>query len=141
MAEGILKKKIAEHQISGNVESAGFESFHINDPPDPRAVQTAESHGIDISRKRARLFRKEDFDRFDRIFVMDLKNYRDIMFFARNEEDKAKVEFIMNVLKPGKNEAVPDPYYRALEACEEVYSLLDAATDKILEDLLKEKKA
>jgi protein-tyrosine-phosphatase len=47
----------------------------------------------------------------------------------------------MNLLKPGKNEAVPDPYYRALEACEEVYSLLDAATDKILEDLLKEKKA
>lgn len=141
MAEGILKKKFAEHHIEGLVESAGFESFHINDPPDPRAIQTAENHGIDISRKRARLFRKEDFDRFDRVYVMDLKNYRDIMYFARSEGDKDKVDFILNLLKPGRNEAVPDPYYRAMEACEEVFNLLDAATDKIIEAILQEKKA
>lgn len=135
MAEGILKDKFAKNHIQGSVESAGFESYHINEPPDDRAIETAKSHGIDIRSKRARLFSQEDFDRFDKIFVMDEKNYRDMAFFFRKEEDKAKVDFLMNLIEPGRNKAVPDPYYRRIEACEEVFQLLDQASDVIVKHI------
>lgn len=132
MAHGILREKFAEHNVEGLVDSAGFESFHINDPPDPRAINTAAKHGIDIQEKRARLFSVTDFDRFDHIYVMDLKNYRDVMYFARNEEDKEKVDYVMNLIEPGKNKPVPDPYYRDVSACDQVYNILDKACTKIL---------
>lgn len=132
MAEGILRQKFRDNGIAGLVESAGFESYHINEPPDDRAIETAKAHGIDIRAKRAKLFSSEDFDRFDRIYVMDEKNFRDISFFIRNDQDKAKVDFVMNLLEPGRNSAVPDPYYRRIEACEEVFGVLSRACDVII---------
>lgn len=135
IAHGLLLKKFHTNGIEGTVDSAGFESFHINDSPDPRAIQTAQNHGIDISSKKARLFSVEDFDTFDEIYVMDLKNYRDVMYFARNEADKRKVDYIMNLISPGKDEAVPDPYYGTIDACEKVYQILDKATDVLVQRL------
>ncbi len=91
MAEGILKKIYTEKGIKGTVDSAGFESFHINDMPDPpRAINVAKSYGIDISQKKARIFLKADFDRFDRIYVMDVKNMNDVLELARNDNDRKK---------------------------------------------------
>lgn len=51
IAEGILKQLFKSKGLGGLVESAGFESFHINDAPDPRAVSVSAGHGIDISQK------------------------------------------------------------------------------------------
>lgn len=132
IAEGILRKKFAEYKIEGIVDSAGFESYHINESPDPRAVETARLHGIDISGKRARLFSSADFDLFDRIYVMDHQNYDDVMSFSREDSDMNKVDFLMNLLYPGENREVPDPYHQHIEACEKVYSLLERAGEKIV---------
>lgn len=133
IAEGILKKKFQEKNIKGIVESAGFESFHINDVPDERAVKVTAKHGIDISKKRARLFRAEDFDRFDSIWVMDQQNMQDILLFARHETDKAKVDFLLNLIDPGSNKAVADPYYSGIDACEDVFTVIEQACEKIVE--------
>ena len=133
IAEGILKKKFQEKSIEGIVESAGFESFHINDAPDERAVNVTAKHGIDISKKRARLFRTEDFNRFDSIWVMDQQNMQDILLFARHEQDKAKVDFLLNLVNPGSNKAVPDPYYSGVDACEAVFTMIEQACEKIVE--------
>lgn len=131
MAQGILRKMYAELKLEGVVDSAGFESYHINDPPDDRAIETALAHGIDLSKKRARLFSVEDFDRYDKIYVMDVNNYNDVMYFARNEEDRAKVDYLMNILHPGKNMPVPDPYYRDINACQEVFKVMEKACERI----------
>ena len=69
LAEGILKSKIKDQNII--IESAGFESYHINEPPDPRAIKVANDHGLSISENRCRLFIADDFDKFDVIYVMD----------------------------------------------------------------------
>ena len=42
--------------------------------PTPRSVETASSHGIDISAQRARQVEPADFDRFDLILAMDRSN-------------------------------------------------------------------
>jgi len=132
LAEAILKKKFKENNIQGEVDSAGFESFTINEPPDNRAVNVALKHGY-APEGIARIFRKEDFDLFDKIYVMDTQNYNDVMALAKTDEHKAKVDYLLNVIDEGKNETVPNPYHSGNLDCEHVFGLLDRATDKIVE--------
>jgi protein-tyrosine phosphatase len=127
MAEGILKDKFQQLNYSGIVDSAGFENFHNGDSPDERAVLTLHKRGIDITSHVARLFSVKDFDRFDRIYVMDSCHYANIAQVARDDKDMEKVDYIMNVIDPGSNEHVKDPWYDGLNAFEKVYMQLDEA--------------
>ncbi|MCF8379187.1 MAG: low molecular weight phosphotyrosine protein phosphatase [Bacteroidales bacterium] len=138
LAEGLLRLIFKEKNIKAVVDSAGFEAYHINESPDERAIQQAKKNGIDISTKKVRLFTKDDFDVFDKIYVMDNLAYRNAVYYARNENDKRKVDYLMNVIKPDTNESVPDPFYRNLEACDETYNILKAACEKIAEGMSKE---
>jgi protein-tyrosine phosphatase len=139
MAEGILKQKIKSQHLSAFVDSAGFESFHLNDRPDSRAIQVMKEHGIDISDHRMRLFNESDFDKFDRIYVMDKYNYQDVASLARDENDLAKIDFILNASEPGSNKLVPDPYYGGISGFDNVYKLLDLATDGIIRSIINER--
>jgi protein-tyrosine phosphatase len=142
MAEAILKKKFLENNIKGIVDSAGFESFNINEPPDARVVNTAAEHGILVD-GRARIFVKDDFKIYDKIYVMDTQNYWDVMELTRNDDDKAKVEYLLNLLEPGLNKTVPNPYNSGLSDCKQIFRMLNKAADKIVElaKVEEEKKA
>jgi protein-tyrosine phosphatase len=135
IAEGLLRLIFNKRKIDAIVDSAGFEALHINELPDERAVQTAFKHGIDISTKRMRLFSHNDFDMFDKIYVMDTLTYRNAMYFARSESDKKKVDFLMNVIDPGRNKPVPDPLYEDIEAGDKTYDILIKACNKIADQV------
>ncbi|NQT77227.1 MAG: low molecular weight phosphotyrosine protein phosphatase [Bacteroidetes bacterium] len=132
LAEGILRKKLNDQQIAGIIHSAGFEPYHEGQHSDPRSITTARKHDIDISNKLARLFSVNDFDIYDRIFVMDARNYADVMHVARNEEDRNKVDFLLNQLNAGSNDEVPDPYYGGADGFDKVYTMMDEACDRIV---------
>ncbi len=136
LAEGILKDKLEKRNINAEVQSAGFESYHINEHPDKRAIKVAQKNNIDISRYTCRLFTTEDFDKYDKIYVMDASNFRDVSYFARNEEDMKKVQFLMSVVH-GKNEPVPDPYFRDERGFDRTFEMINRATEKIAEKLEK----
>lgn len=140
LAEGILKHKLKEKKLKAKVESAGLESFYINESPDERAVMIAKKHGIDISGFRCRLFKEKDFDKFDTIYVMEMSNHRDLSFFARNEKDMEKVKFLMSEVY-GKNKKVPDPYMGDMDGFEKTFSALEKACDKIIETIEKTQPA
>ena len=131
MAEGIMQAKIKKYKLEAEVDSAGFESFHTGDAPDFRAVRVMKKHGIDISAQRSRLFRKSDFDSFDRIYVMDKVNFSDVKSVATDPGHLLKVDYILNILNPGSNSPVPDPYYGGENGFERTYQLLDEATELI----------
>lgn len=131
LAEGILKKMYSENGIKGVVESAGFESFNINDSPDERAAKVAALHKIDITSKRAKLFSEKDFDRFDHIYVMDLKSMQDVKDFTRGEHDLNKVDYLMNLIEPGKDLSIADPYEKGFDECEKVFELIEKACKAI----------
>lgn len=137
MAEGIMQAKIKKYKVDATVDSAGFEPFHTGDLPDYRAIKVMNHHGIDITGQRSRLFRKSDFDTFDRIYVMDKGNYNDVRSMANNQQDMQKVDFILNCLDPGKNNPVPDPYSGGEAGFENVYKLLDSAIEQITVNLKK----
>ncbi|MBL7903528.1 MAG: low molecular weight phosphotyrosine protein phosphatase [Bacteroidales bacterium] len=140
LAEGIMRHKLMNNQIDASVESCGFESFHVGDKADRRAAQVAAENGVDLSGHRARTFKVSFFDEFDRIYVMDNKNFSDVASKARNSEDLKKVDYIMNMVYPGTNMAVPDPYYGGQDGFRKTWNMLDAATEKIVDEIKGLKK-
>ncbi len=135
LAHGILQYKVYGLDLDWKIDSAGTGSWHAGELPDPRSIAIAKAKGIDITDQRARQFKVEDFDRFDLIYAMDASNYNDIRRLARNETDEGKVRLILNESYPGENRRVPDPYYGGNDGFENVYNLLDEATDRIIERL------
>ncbi len=135
LAEGILRHKTKQLNLDMEIDSAGTSNWHIDQHPDERSVMSAKKYGIDISKLKGRQFTVSDFDTFDLIFVMDSNNYSDVIALARNEEDKNKVELILNRVHKGSNMAVPDPYFGGEEGFENVYQLLDKACDEIIKAL------
>ena len=132
LAEGILKNKAISNNLDWEVDSAGTSGYHNGELPDPRSINIAKHHGIDIMDQRSRLFVKEDFDRFDLILAMDSSNYQNILRLATSDNQKEKVKLIMNYERPGYNQAVPDPYWNS-DGFEGVYQMLDRACEKIIE--------
>ncbi len=134
LAEGILASKLPKDKFK--IDSAGTGSWHIGKQPDQRSIATAQKNGLNISDQRARQFRSADFDKFDYIFVMDNSNYNDVIAMARTEEQKAKVDLILNALFPGENVDVPDPYYGSQFGFDSVYQMLDEACDNLAQKLI-----
>ncbi len=135
LAEGILRDKVEKLNLDISIDSAGTSNYHIGQHPDSRTVFNAKQHGIDISKLKGRQFQVDDFDKFDTIFVMDSSNYSDVIGLARNENDKRKVEMILNRVYPNSNMAVPDPYFGGEQGFENVFILLEKACDVIVDSL------
>lgn len=141
LAEGILRHKLVQKGLSHiTVDSAGTSNYHTGEHPDKRSAANAKSHGVDISRLKARQFTVKDFDTFDRIFVMDTSNYNDVIELARNNADKEKVEMILNRVYPDTNMSVPDPYFGGEQGFENVFMLLDKACEVIANSIADQKK-
>jgi len=135
MADGLLRKKVKENNLSVEVDSAGTSNWHVGKAPDTRMQATGKNNNTPIEFLKARQFKVEDFDEFDRIFAMDKSNYEDIIRLARNEEDKKRVDLFLNLSFPGDDREVPDLYYGGDEGFQHVYDLLDEATDVLIEEL------
>lgn len=133
LAEGILTHKTQDLDVF--VDSAGTASYHIGNLPDNRSIDIANKYGIDLTDQRARQFSEIDFDNFDKIYAMDTHNYASIISIARNQNDRDKVDLILNETNPKSFDSVPDPYYGEGDGFQKVYSMLDKACDVIVNKL------
>ena len=136
LAEGILQHKINQQNLDWQVDSAGTGAWHVGEQPDPRSIETARDHGIDISNQRARQFRAADLENYDLVFAMDSSNYSNIIRMAKTPAQEQKVELILNLIEPRRNVNVPDPYYGGDSGFEKVYQMLDQACDRLIEGKL-----
>ena len=132
MADGWLRHKVIENGLDIEVDSAGTAGYHIGEQPDSRMRKWAKTYGVNIDPLRARKFSAADFDRFDRIFVMDKSNFSNVLQLAATADDRAKVSLYLNELYPGEDREVPDPYYGTDSDFRHVIELLDEATDAFL---------
>ncbi len=135
IAEGLLKHRAEEKGISVIVDSAGTSGYHAGELPDTRMMQTAHQFGIDISYQRSRQLRLSDFEEFDRIFAMDRSNFRNILKLTNTLAYHQKVEMILDLVSPGANMEVPDPYFGGEQGFVEVFQMLDKAVLKLLDEL------
>jgi protein-tyrosine phosphatase len=136
LAEGILSEKV-KSKTGWEIASAGISGYHVGDRPDARAVQTGKKYGIDITGQSARQFHPSDFETYDLIYAVDRSVYDKLVSIASNQSNRNKVKLLLNELMPGSDADIPDPYYGGDEGFENVFQLIDQATDKIVEKYSK----
>ena len=136
-AEGIMKRLVEEARLGDRfrIESAGTSSFCEGGPRNRRSESTANSRGISLE-GRARLFRREDFARFDYVLAMDERNRADLVALAESAEDRAKVALLRDFDPNASEASVPDPYMGGARGFEEVFELCEAACRGLMAELL-----
>lgn len=133
LAEGILQERAWRAGLSWSVESAGTNGYHDGEPPHPLSRKVAMLNGIDIGRQRSRRFRADDFHQFDRIYAMATDVMEEMRRIAGRRFDPAKADLLLNILHPGKDMDVPDPWGGPESDYHGVYRLLDDACAKLVE--------
>lgn len=131
LAEGIMRHKIEKNGLDWTVDSAGTGSWHVGERPDSRSIAVAKKNGLDITNQRGRQFSPADLDNFDLIFAMDSSNFQNITALAENDTQKTKVDLVMNMVQPGYNVNVPDPYWGD-DGFDEVYEMLERACEGVV---------
>jgi len=114
MAEGLLKKKLAEEGITAvRVISAGTSAYQGN-ASTPEAVRAALEKGIDISAHRAHLLSRALIEEADLILTMNEAHKWEVVRLVPRALEKTFVltEFSNN---RWKREGIPDPYGGFLE--------------------------
>ncbi|MDX8442804.1 low molecular weight protein-tyrosine-phosphatase [Mesorhizobium australafricanum] len=135
LAEGVLRAVLAERGKHQGIvlDSAATSGWEIGSAPDPRSIAVAISHGIDISRQRARRIAPEDFSRFDLILGMDRANVRDLKALAPPAA-RDRIHLYLD-FATGKAADVPDPYYDGAEAFASVYRMIREASEALAKRL------
>ncbi len=132
LAEGILQHKAQLAGLNWTVDSAGTNGYHNGEAPHPLSQKVARINGIDISHQQSRMFTAEDMNRFDKIFAMAKDVRTEMKRIAGKHWKPEKVELILNVLEPGANLDVPDPWYGPEDEYHEVFELLDKACQSLI---------
>jgi protein-tyrosine phosphatase len=137
LAEGILQHKAGKAGLSWTVESAGTNGSHTGEAPHRLSQKVASLHGIDISRQRARDFQPGDFERFDMIYAMASDVIRDMKYIAGKKFNPGKTDLLMNLVHPGQDRDVPDPWYGPEAGYHEVFHMIDMACEQLVRQYMK----
>ncbi|HTW42233.1 MAG TPA: low molecular weight protein-tyrosine-phosphatase [Solirubrobacteraceae bacterium] len=136
-AEGVMRALVHEAGLADEIqlESAGTGAWHVGSPPDARAAQAAQERGVTLE-GRARQVRPEDFADFDLLLAMDRENLSTLRTLAPGEQERAKVRLLRDFDPASDGELdVPDPYYSAPGSFDEVFELVNAACQGLLQEL------
>jgi protein-tyrosine phosphatase len=137
-AHGVFRKLVRDEGLAGIIEidSAGTHGYHVDAPPDRRAVQTAARRGVDLNDLRARKAVTDDFLVFDYILAMDQDNYLDLSAICPPGM-KRKLQLFMDFAPELRQRDVPDPYYGGPGGFETVFDMVEAAARGLLADIRK----
>jgi protein-tyrosine phosphatase len=136
-AEAVLRHKVHAAGLDGRIEvdSAGTAGYHVDSPPDRRAVAHGERRGLAMQHLRGRQVSRDDFDRFDFILAMDEDNLADLQRI-QPPGSRAKVALLLSYAPgPGSRE-VPDPYFGGADGFETVLDLVESAADGFIASVL-----
>ncbi len=134
LAEGAMRAAAERAGLDVEIDSCGTAAYHVGAPPDPRSVETAAAHGIDISGLRGRQLAAEDFTRFTHIFAMDHQNLRNIEA-VRPAGASAQVSLLMDAVPGREGAAIADPYYDGEDQFEFTWEDVNAAADALVKQL------
>lgn len=136
-ADALLRDALAAKGMLAEfaIDSAGVDSHHIGEKPDPRTREVAKRHGTDMDYLRARNVAGEDFTEFDLILAMDRTHYERLTRTAP-VGTRADIQLYLPYCGIRHLSEVPDPYYGAMKDFEFVYTLLKEATEGLVAKLL-----
>jgi protein-tyrosine phosphatase len=131
LAEAALRAEAERAGIAVRADSAGTANYHVGEPPDPRAIRTARSKGIDITGYRGRQVSHEDFHAFTHIFALDHANLRHLERIAPVKHS-AHLGLLLDLVPGRHGQAVADPWYGNEEGFEVTWAEVSAAARELL---------
>ena len=126
LAEAAFRQEAEKNGKNILVDSAGTGSWHIGEPPDKRAQETALKHGVNISSYKGRQITQEDLRRFNYIFALDHENLRNLLAM-KPEGSRAQIALLMDCVPGKEGKAVSDPYYGNLKDFEKTWLAVSEA--------------
>jgi protein-tyrosine phosphatase len=132
LAEGILQDMVRKAGLAWTVDSAGTNRCHTGEAPHRLSQKVALLNGIDISGQRARDFGAGDYDRFNLIYAMSSDVIRDMQQIAGPKFNPEKTDLLMNLVLPGSNQDVPDPWYGPEAGYHEVFNMISQACNQLI---------
>ncbi len=129
-AEAVMRHKLkaaglAEHL---SLDSAGTRDWNQGMPPSHLAIECAEAKGYAMGGLVARQITVEDFERFERIFVMDRGHLNELRAL-QPAGSRAEVALFLG------EEEIADPYGGTRADYEQTLALIEEGSDVILAEL------
>jgi protein-tyrosine phosphatase len=134
-AEGVLRAKLERLGLGERVrvESAGTHG-EKGGAPDARAVAAAAKRGYELSQIRSRRVVTADLAAYDLVLAMDSDNLA-FLRAAAPLEVHGRLRLLLSGDATDGPRDVPDPYYGGPAGFEHVLDLIEAACDKLAQDL------
>jgi len=133
MAHGVFRQLVRDEGLAEYIEidSAGTHGYHLDEPPDRRAILTAARRGVEIDDLRARRAEPRDFHDFDYVLAMDQENYLSLSAICPRGME-VKLSLFMDFAPELRTREVPDPYYGGPGGFETVFDLVETASRELL---------
>lgn len=143
LAEGIFLHLAGQRGLRGwfDVESCGLGDWHAGERADLRSVAVARRNGIELTGRARLIVPERDFARFGLIVPMDRANRRGLIGLGAPEERVRMMRSFDPALRGSADHAldVPDPYSGGDREFAEVFGMLRAACEGLLEELVRER--
>ena len=135
-AEGVFRKYVMEAGLSESIliDSAGTHAYHIGEPPDRRAQETAARRGVDISSLRGRRASEADLDAFDYVLAMDRENLHNLLAISQDHH-RERIKLFLEFAEELEEKEVPDPYYGGPRGFDQGMDMIEEAAAGLLADI------
>ena len=135
-AEGVFRHLVKQEGLSKHIktDSAGTHAYHVGEPPDRRAQQTARQRGIELGDLRARRAIEKDFKNFEYVLAMDNDNYYNLEAICPSGYED-RLSLFLDFANDLPISEVPDPYYGGQKGFENVFDMVEQASLGLLKDI------
>lgn len=132
MAEVALRHLVAEDSFLNDhviVTSAGTANWHVGDPMDLRARLALDDAGYSLEGTTAAFADADYLNAHDLVVVMTREHVDEVT--ARLTNERTEVIMLRNLLEPGMNLDVADPYYGTIEDFRQCLDMLSSAGQRL----------
>lgn len=112
MAEFVFKDLVKKTGLKSmiEVESRATSTEELGHRIYPPVLKLLEKLDVDCRKKRARVFQKSDYKKYDHIVVMDFNNLKNLEAIIGEDRDD-KVRLLMDYCSKDASLEVADPWY------------------------------
>jgi protein-tyrosine phosphatase len=135
-AHAVMRTLVERHGLASevDVDSAGFEGWHVGEPPDARSRAHARLRGYDLDGLRARRIVAADFERFDLVVALDEGHVERARALCPPELHH-RIRRMAAYSRLPEGEGVPDPYDGSEADFERVLDLVEAGCRQLIAEL------
>ena len=137
-AHGVFEHFVSVQGLSGviMVDSAGTGDWHIGHAPDSRSAAVAKERGYTLDHLRARQVTSADFQQFDYVLAMDEQNLIDLKAMCPGDYS-GHLSLFLDFHPEEKIREVPDPYYGGDQGFVDVFTMVEHASEGLLNHIIE----